>query len=95
MTVSILFLKSELKTHNSDMKMKSNKKTIDENEEKLKYQTKQEELNGTIENLRLKKSKQEKIEKLRESKMKTKDELQENVKEEVKNFLTKRMNNQG
>lgn len=69
------------------MKMKSNKRTIDENEEKLKYQTKQEELNGTIENLRLKKTKQEKIEKLRESKMKTKDELQENVKEDVKFFF--------
>lgn len=41
--------------------MKSNKRVIDENREKLNYQTKQQELNGTIENLRLKKIKEEKL----------------------------------
>ncbi len=48
-------------------KMKSNKRVIDENQEKLNYQTKTQEVNGTIENLRLKKLKESKI---KEQKMK-------------------------
>ena len=49
--------------------MKSNKRTIDEDTEKLNYITQKQEANGTLENLKIKKLKETKM-KEKEGKMK-------------------------
>jgi len=65
-------------------KMKSNKRIIDEEKEKEKYLTKNQEINGTLENLRLKNIKENK---LRESRMKvSKETTQRNPVQPEENF---------
>ncbi len=79
--INIKFNKIELVAYKKDEpRMKSNKRVIDENQEKLKYQTKTQEMNGTIENLRLKKLRE--IENLRLKKLKETTNLAGKVNEQ-------------